>query len=166
MHAHQPASGVDELDQTLPQGGIFKEIAHRVVQEDGVEPPQTLRREDRRVLTDHRLKGAGLLARQREGRVGCLDGAVPAVSDVEVEDQELARLERNDDSLIRDRRLDLLLLAVADGLAPPPRPVQPRRRQHPSRPAQKTSPRQRGLAFFHFTAAYCTERFPNLDNTQ
>ena len=35
-----PPPAVDELDQVLPQGGIFEEIADGVVEEDGVELPR------------------------------------------------------------------------------------------------------------------------------
>jgi len=115
VHAEQSAAAVDELDQALPQRGVLKQIAHRVVEEDRIELLEVLWPEDHGIAADHGLEGAGLLSHPREGHVGGGDGAVSAVSDIEAEDQQLAGLAGRHDGLGRERSLDLLPLLGADG---------------------------------------------------
>jgi len=93
VHAHQPPAPADELLKVSPKFRVGKQVAHRVVQEDRVEPAQAVAAEDGRVAADDRLEGAGLLAHAFERVVGGRDGPVPAVADVAIEDEQPARPE-------------------------------------------------------------------------
>ena len=78
----QTAAAIDKLEQALPQLRVVEEIAHGVVEENGVKLPQTFRLEYRRVPADDRRKRASLFAHERKSLIRILNGAVSAIADV------------------------------------------------------------------------------------
>jgi hypothetical protein len=97
-----------ELDQALPECRSLKQIAHRVVKEHRIELPQCLRPEHFRITADHGLVGARLLSHPRKRVVRVLDRPVPAVINIQIEDQQPTRLPRTRRRLGRQRLFDPL----------------------------------------------------------
>ena len=85
------ATAVDKLDQALTQHGIFKQIAHSIVQKYRVEALETGRCEYGWVPANDCLEGTGSLPHQRKRHIRGGNGRMPAVSDIPVEDQEPPR---------------------------------------------------------------------------
>ena len=70
MDPQKPAAAGDEFHQAPPQFRVGEQVPHRVVEEHGIELPETLRPEDFGIAAHHRLESAGLLAHERKRQTG------------------------------------------------------------------------------------------------
>ena len=139
VHPHQPAAAIHKIDQVLPQRGIREKIADIVIEKYRIELLQALGRKHRRVPADHRRKRPGLFPHPRKRKIGRRDRAVPAIPDIQIEDQQLPGPLGRSRRLARQRRLHLRL-PVRPRRPPVPGPPSPAPAVPPPRPSPAKSP--------------------------